>query len=437
MTLFTCFEHQAIFPEKDIPQPCFDWLVAQEFLAFQLATQNGKLCLKARQYVGVIATPFGTQIEILPKITNTKDISATRQCLIKLLNTNYLNQAKTQQNQAQQSEVTNQPVHVWLIQKFLSQCERILASGVTSHYQNQQENEAYLRGKLNVADNIRQNQARLRQHQFAQTADSRKNDSPENRVLMHALYFLVNANLYQQVSCQSIYQRLSDATGLRLASMADVLSYQQNQFGLDVQACQRKRLLPPYQTALPIAQMILSATSNGSGIGQTQGVSLLFNMQSLFEKMVASALENTLLENETLSIQHTGKAVLQADDGQAMFHLRPDIVVMDKVSQQAVKVVDAKWKLIDQKNINSSINQADIYQMVAYATSYFSQCESSESVGELWLVYPMTQEFNKPMTYSFKYLNSTHLKILPFDLELGLRVDGISYECQTDSMNEE
>lgn len=414
MTLFTCFEHQAIFPEKDIPQSCFDWLVAQDFHAFTLSTQNGKLCLKARQYVGVIGTPFGTQIEILPKISQRTDVNTTRQWLTELLNTHYLNHAKTQQNRAQQSKVEHQPVHVWLIQQFLSQCERVLASGVTSHYQSEQENEAYLRGKLNVADNIRQNQARLRQHQFSQTADTRKNDSPENRLLIHALYVLANSNLYEQISCHGVYQRLSDATGIRLSNMADVTSYQQSQLIHDVQGCQRKRLLPPYQAALPIAEMILSATSSGAGVGQTKGVSLLFNMQSLFEKIVASVLEDSVVNDEALVCQHTGNAVLTSDVGQSMFHLRPDMVVMN-AAQQVVKVVDAKWKLIDEKHITASINQADVYQMLAYATSYFSEHETHR--GELWLVYPKTEAFTEPTTFTFSAMPNIRLKAVPIDLE--------------------
>lgn len=365
--------------------------------------------------MGVIATPFGTQIEILPKISQQNDIATTRQWLTDLLNTQYLSQAKTQPNQAQQSTVANQPVHVWLIQQFISQCERILASGVTSHYQHQQENETYLRGKLNVADNIRHNQARLRQHQFAQTADNRKNDSPENRLLIHALYLLANADLYKQMSCQHRYQRLSDATGLRLASMADVLSYQQNKYALDAQHCQRKRLLPPYQAALPIAELILSATSSGAGLGQTQGVSLLFNMQRLFEKMVADALQQSLTEHQSLLCQHTGKAVLQSGDGQPAFNLRPDMVVMDNQTQQATKVVDAKWKLIDSNTITASINQADVYQMLAYATSYFA--ENDMKKGELWLVYPKTEKFTEQVSFAFNHNENVMLKVVPFDVK--------------------
>lgn len=430
-SLYTCFEHQYIFCGKDIAKPCFDWLVAQDFAAFTLASKQGELCLKTQQYVGVITTPFGTQIEILPKIAQADDhserIQYTRTWLTKLLNTQYLPQAKALQTFANQSEVTSQPVHEWLIQQFLHACERIISSGVSSHYQSQQQNEAYLRGKLNVAENIRQNQAKLRSHQFAQTTDTRQHNSPENRLLLHTLYFLAShqhtpQQLFVQPS-QLLYKRFSEQLHSQVSSVQALAQYQQ-QYLLDFQQSQQTRLPPPYHEALPIAKLILAHTANGAGVGQTQGISLLFNMQTLFERMVASTLAQTLADDESLHFQQQHIALLTDSTGKAAWSLRPDMHIRHSQSQQVTKVIDAKWKLIHHEKLASSISQADVYQMFAYASSYFPHSHFSNShatpaaaepTAQVWLIYPKTAQFQQAAVFEFNHIHA-RLHVLPFDV---------------------
>lgn len=67
------------------------------------------------------------------------------------------------------------------------------------------------------------------------------------------------------------------------------------------------------------------------------------------------------------------------------FALRPDIVLQRP--DGAVIVLDTKWKsLINNKNKNFGILQADMYQMYAYAKKY--------NTSQVWLIYPVNNELH-------------------------------------------
>ena len=61
------------------------------------------------------------------------------------------------------------------------------------------------------------------------------------------------------------------------------------------------------------------------------------------------------------------------------FPLRPDLVLTRR-SDDAVFILDTKWKLLDAQKPNWGISQADMYQMFAYQKKY-----SAKSVT---LLYP-------------------------------------------------
>lgn len=445
--LITIFEHQIIFNKIDIPEPCFYWLIQQVYPAFTLTHKNGKVGLKARQYIGMIGTPFGTQIEILPKVfgsnqhsilTNAtktkKDIAQNRLWLNHLLNRDFLQLSHTQNNLAQQSSIDGLPIHAFLVATFLDACRQIHRIGMSQSYQNQPENAPYLRGKIAVVENIRQNQAKLRHHYFVQTSDVRSYQSPENRLIIFALFLLTQHPLYQQHDCLQQYQQFSGVLTKNL-TWQQLKHYQQRQYLQDHQKCQFKRLPKPYQQALPIAKLILAMQSSGAGFGKTFGVSLLFNMHDLFEKMVRRALNKYLnMQNPDTQSPNNQKIVqtlnhlpahalslLTSDKDSninthaGFFSLKPDNLIC--ANGQITTIVDCKWKWLDATNIKKTLQRADIYQMIAYVAGYFDIHQTHDVKREVWLIYPQTEAFETEMTFQFSAFKHIVLKIKPFNLQ--------------------
>ena len=110
---------------------------------------------------------------------------------------------------------------------------------------------------------------------------------------------------------------------------------------------------------------------------------LLFDMNKLFEAYVSSLVERASGEGFVVHRQGPAQA-LAAHGASDAFMLRPDITVWETDSDGGVgeinRVLDAKWKRLDPQEAQWGVDQADIYQLLAYAVRY--RCT------ELALVYP-------------------------------------------------
>ena len=79
-------------------------------------------------------------------------------------------------------------------------------------------------------------------------------------------------------------------------------------------------------------------------------------------------------------------------------------------------VLDTKWKALDEGTADrkSGISQADLYQLLSYATVLRST-EKAESI-VLVLVYPRSETFVSPLKMRFNDKEGTDLLVLPFDI---------------------
>lgn len=432
MQTITLFEQAYLKPDDKMSKACFDWLAQAFPTVFRPIYFQGELCLKIRQFVGVITTPNGTQIEILPKIFNELDqasqLQHARAWFFRVLNQYFLQVAQSHQTISKQQKIAQSlSVMDWLIQQFIPECQKILNHGASQCYQQHYNNEQYLRGKLAVADNIRENNLRMRQHKFAQHNDQRKANTPENRLIFYALKLM--ASVGHVSANHSLINELKQHFGLILQESyykeCSADQYVQTEFANDKQQIQHQKVFALYQKALPIALMILENCQHGSGLGHTFGFSLLFNMHHLFEKMVFVALGQYCKNTHQLHSQYANANLLQNAVGQPMYQLRPDFVLADKQTQQITTIVDAKWKLMDvhdkHKKTWVNLSQADVYQMFAYGMHYF---DATKTDNQIWLVYPQQGKFHHTKTFQFTH-NHMHLKLVAFDIE--------NFELQVDS----
>ncbi|WP_280190083.1 McrC family protein [Delftia sp. PS-11] len=358
---------------------------------------EGQRRLRLDGYVGVIQTPCGTTVEVLPKHMDAEAPEAAPACrrLLRKLIQSFFDVPSREVGDAS-LETFKLPLHEWLMQRFVEELDRIVQRGVRFSYQRVEEEQPFLRGQLNVVAQLRQPPGRA--HYFQIRHDVFTPDRPENRLLRAALERV--RKLTQQPDTWRLAQELS----LRLVDIPISA-----QIEADFNAWRNDRLVAHYQAARPWCELILRQMMPLAVHGPTQGMSLLFSMDKLFERHVATWLRNRL-DGACRIRTPAASEYLCRQGGEQMFRLEPDILL--EHGPQRKWVLDAKWKVLDETDRDDKygMSQADLYQLFAYGHKYMG------GAGDMALIYPMSPKFRQPLQ-PFSFSDELRLHVVPFDLE--------------------
>ena len=390
-----------------IPGPVYDWLEQQ---CIRTATQGdaawlrptyrrGRRVVQVTSYVGVIRAPGGFQIEVLPKIGKTLDggSSKARQLLIEMLCC--LPGFRHIETRSARISAARMPLLEVFVAEFLRAVERIVKRGLRGDYSNRQDNVAALRGKLLVAQHLRQNLFRAdrfftEHHEFSV-------DRPENRLLHAALHRVLT------LSASQANQQL--ARELQFV-FADIPA--STQFRVDFQRTRLDRGMAYYADGLAWARLLLDEESPLTGAGAHRAPSLLFPMEAVFEAFVARHLSVQVKRPLTLKAQVRSHHLVRHRD-QNWFRLQPDLLIRE--NDRDALVLDTKWKLLDGSKANGSdkydLSLSDFYQLQAYGQAYL------DDRGDVVLIYPKTAAFDQPLpVFEFPKRTGLRLWVLPFCL---------------------
>lgn len=384
-----------------ISESAFDWLceLSSSFNlnGATLLQVDGRHALKWDSYVGILETPCGTRLEILPKHHEQEDcLVKSRQLLRKLIQQAL--QLKPREVSVASLELFDAPLSEWVMGQFLAELDLLVKRGVRFDYQRIEEEQRFLRGQLDVVAQMRQPPGR--QHHFQIRHDVFLPDRAENRLLKLALELVAKST--------------QDAANWRLANelramLAEVpASRQVNQ---DLRVWSRDRLMAHYRAIKPWCELILNQQMPIAVSGEWRGMSLLFPMEKLFEQYVEGWLRHRLVPGAHLTPQASRHSLCQ-HDGSAMFRLEPDLLLQQG---KQTWVLDTKWKRLDgaDRQNKYGLSQADFYQLFAYGQKYLA------GRGEMALIYPRTAQFSKPLP-PFDFSSELRLWVLPFDLDKDL-----------------
>ncbi len=393
---------KAVEPSLDMAQvsaSAFDWL-CELSAGFNrsgatLLQVEGRQSLKWDSYVGVLETPCGTRLEILPKHVGDGDCVKQSRALLRKLIQAALS-LKPRQVSVTGLELFDAPLTEWVMEQFLGELDLLVKRGVRFDYQRIEEEQRFLRGQLNVVAQMRQPPGR--QHHFQIRHDVFLPNRAENRLLKLAL--------------EHVAKTTQDAANWRLANelrslLAEVPS--SCHVAADLRAWSRDRLMAHYQAVKPWCELILNQQMPIAVAGQAQGMSMLFPMEKLFERYVESWLRQKLMPGASLTAQAAREYLCKHGKGR-MFRLEPDILV-----EQGARawVLDTKWKRLNaaarEKKYN--ISQSDFYQLFAYGKKYLP----AQVQGEMVLIYPRHSAFEFPLE-PFVLDDNLTLWVLPFDL---------------------
>lgn len=359
---------------------------------------KGRRSLQVQNYVGVLQTPSGTQIEILPKIYSGHGQELgqdqVRNILIRMLG--YLRNSPFRQSDRALLTDASIPLIEVFIGYFLQQVNNLVKRGVRSDYVVNQGNLSFMKGKLLVADQIRHNL--VQQHRFYVEYDEFQVNRPENRLIRATLGKIssIVAESSNQRLCRELlfaFDHIPPSTDIRI----------------DLGRCSKDRSMGYYAHVLDWCRIILLDQSTIGSVGNTRSLSLLFPMERIFEDYVAARMK-ILYPEWQVRTQVSGHYLLRKE-GKNFFLMKPDLVL----SRGEIRVVaDTKWKILgrdDSKPIHESIGQADLYQMYAYGKKYLHD----QQVKEVYLIYPKSANFTAPIQ-PFEYEDGFRLLIMPFDL---------------------
>jgi 5-methylcytosine-specific restriction enzyme subunit McrC len=334
--------------------------------ALQWTSRN---TVKTTEQVGMVAAA-GIRLEILPKV-GAMDRDHTRAVLVRMI-------AASLDIPVHDGEVTGHSCQrrdllEVLIGLFAHRLQIQLRAGLSRNYQQHTNDLNRLRGKLDV---IRQftNLATSPQ-KLACRYNELGADTSLNRLLLCALVFLRRRSLLADTQ-RLITELIAHFEDVRSATPHEVLN----------ESVVLSRSEQRWSVLQELARLLLTATYQTVHGGERDGISLLFDMNLLFEKYVAS-LSRRISAESGYQLQSQGPRRYLATDHQqrSVFHTKPDLHLH---KGEHVIVLDTKWKELDQTQSNLGVSQGDAYQMLGYAETYAAR--------EVILVYPQPMNTGAP-----------------------------------------
>ncbi|WP_237057431.1 McrC family protein [Microbulbifer sediminum] len=393
-----------------IPASAWDWLLAEccgDGLHKQLVRPRkvgGSVYLQVLNYAGVITTPCGTQLEIVPKSfasNNWLALARGRKVLLKMLNRVY--DLKVREFDLGNLELFDGPLHEILIGHFLNEVKALIRQGARSSYRDNMSELSFLRGRLRTSDQLRQPPSR--QHKFQVEYEEFSRNRPENRLIRSSL---AHALKWSKITAN---QRLAREL---IFAFDDIPTSKDTK--ADFRKWQSDRTMQHYKPLKYWCELILEERNPRMLAGKHFGQSFLFPMNELFERYVGSVLRSQLRPGFELKEQASSKYLIESYSGKPAYQLRPDILILN--NKRFHSVLDCKWKILSQSSTSrfrssvddATASQGDLYQLFAYGHKYLN------GEGATYLIYPHQpglELVSEPMEYS----DRLQAFMIPFDLE--------------------
>jgi len=355
--------------------------------------RDGQQRLKLDNYVGVLQSPCGTVVEVLPKHHAGAGCAVTGRALLRKMILADL-EATPREAGVASLELFDAPLHEWVMARFLDELDRLLKRGLRFDYQRVDDELPFLRGQLDMRRQLRQPPGR--QHRFQVRHDLYLPDRPENRLLRAALERVLRA------TAVPASWRLAQELALRTAEIRPSARVE-----ADFDAWQEDRLMAHYAPIKPWCELVLGRQMPWALAGAQVGISPMFPMEKLFERFVAKWLRKAVVPRSEVKTPARSEWLCR-HEGSPVFRLEPDLMVQLDGQRW---VMDTKWKGVDAADLAGryGLSQADFYQLFAYGQRYLG------GVGEMALIYPRTATFQVPLP-PFDFGGGLRLHVLPFDL---------------------
>ncbi len=308
-------------------------------------------------YVGVIQIG-GLTIEILPKADNNEnaDKNLWQNVLLNMLKVcKYIQVESISETQLKKRYQSILDVYFEL---YLIEVERLVKKGLINKYRKNQSNQNSLKGKLLFAQNIQQNLVH-KEHFYCEHQVYDKN---------HMLHQILLKGLL--VLKTFVNNSLKDKLNRLLYEFQDFENINIQKKHFDKIIINRKNY--DYQKAVDIAKIIILNYSPSLNYGNDNLLTLLFDMNALWEEYIFRILQKHKTNEIEVSFQNSDKFWENK-------RIRPDIVLK---TEYETFVIDTKWKIIEANNPSDD----DLKQMFVYNLHWKAE--------KTLLLYPKTNQID-------------------------------------------
>lgn len=336
--------------------------------------------IKFNQYVGVIQVD-GLTIEIHPKADKDDDDKKWKGILLKMLQACGKLKAKS----AGAAHVKRQNLNLLEVyfEMYLQEVEGLIRKGLIKTYRKQTKNTKALKGKLEFAGHIKNNVVHKERfyttHQIYDT----------NHILHQVLYCALN--IVDQLTKGTRLYDFSKRVLLNFPKVTDkkITASQLNNLTLN-------RKSAAYHDALEIARLIILNYSPDISSGKEKMLSLLFDMNQLWETYILKQLQKAC---QNTNIEVSGQ---ESKSFWGSNSLKPDVVIRTKGKTY---IIDTKWK----RPKNSTASIADLRQMYTYCRFW-----DAEKALLLYPGNPRKKDFKSYLTDDY---SKDHKEDDPFEVE--------------------
>jgi 5-methylcytosine-specific restriction enzyme subunit McrC len=308
-------------------------------------------------YVGVIKIGALT-IEILPKADKDEnaDKNLWQNVLLNMLKVcKYIQVESISETQLKKRHHSILDVYFEL---YLNEIERLVKKGLIKKYRKNKSNQNALKGKLLFAQNIQQNLIR-KELFFCEHQVYDKN---------HLFHQILHKGLL--VLKTFVNDSLKDKLNRLLFEFQDFENINIQKKHFDKIIIDRKN--HDYQKAIDIAKIIILNYSPSLNYGNENLLTLLFDMNALWEEYIFRILQKHKTDETEVSFQNSDKFWENK-------RIRPDIVL--KMNNETF-VIDTKWKIVEANNPSD----VDLKQMFVYNLHWKAE--------KTLLLYPKTNQID-------------------------------------------
>ena len=300
--------------------------------------------IRLKSYVGVIQVK-DLQIEVLPKIDNTKEKDAVWQrVLVSMLRESgmlRINDTGTSDLRL----LRNSVLDLYLI-RFVEECERLVHQGLVRRYRKQSGNLLVLKGALQFSKHVTENV--VHKERFYTRHTVYDHDHVFNSLLCQALTVVcrINTSPLLRGRIHSLLTFFPEVTSIAVSErLFDTLPYSRN--------------TETYRTAINIARLILLNYHPDVLRGQNHVIAMVFDMNILWERWIGKQLKKHLPD---WRVKTRGSLPFWSSEHQNnTSRLRPDFLLTHPITKQTI-IIDTKWKRPE----NNKPSEADLRQIFAY-----------------------------------------------------------------------
>lgn len=323
----------------------------QEIRPFDLGFRS----IKFNQFCGVIQAK-GVSIEVLPKIAGNDAFD--RRILLRMLALamNFPISRLDSQKLKLQSHSFLPVLAQWYCDELFDQFHR----GLLRSYVPQEENLSVIRGRWRPDVDVRRFPGR--KDRLNCEFDELTADNSYNRILKAAL---------RKARSLSLGNSRSNKDLEFLANwFSDIGVNDVQASAADIRRLPKNRLVNRYSRALMMAEWFLDYSAPDIRTGKGDALSLLFDMNALFQAFLARVLRMVLPTDYHLREEGPRYFLARDQGGSNRFQMKPDICILK--DNKVVAIIDAKWKRLSPDSLDGKlgVSQADMYQLFAYAKAY-------------------------------------------------------------------